>query len=452
MSKPDAQRALSIYRTFVKQTDQVVQFLSVARLHEHSTRLEIPKIKHAPTKLAADLENYVNDKDFEINRRQYIAQAEAKKRSGKSNGDSLPFGDSKPSVSKAATSQSFPDPKPSSSAPVEQKPAGPAPDLIDFFASIEQNQTTMATQPGQQQYQQQPFQMAQPTGFIQQQPYGFQQPQQQQGQPFPPQSTNPFGQPQQQQPSEPQQLQPDFTGAGFGGYGPQPGQQQTFGMQQPGFASIPENGVPQYQQQQQQQMPQQQQFSPTQPDSQQQQSTNPFRQSMMPSPTGTQPAFNNSAPPQMPLNTGVNRSATNPFAKHSTPQMTGMSTSTASGPFTATPSTMSPQSTASPFQSQAPQSQSLQSQPTGTNPFARQAAPSSIPQQNAQPQASLMPNATGSTNPFRQSAFVNQQTGQGWQQSGQGTMGGLERLDTIPVFPRPGQPHQQGQQGQQGWS
>jgi len=47
--------------------------------------------------------------------------------------------------------------------------------------------------------------------------------------------------------------------------------------------------------------------------------------------------------------------------------------------------------------------------------------------------------ATGSTNPFRQSAFVNQQTGQGWQYSQNATMGGMENLDTVPVFPRPGQ-------------
>ena len=72
MSHPDATRALNIYRTFVKQTDMVVQYLSVARMHEHSTRLEIPKIKHAPTSLAASLEEYLNDKDFEVNRRQYL--------------------------------------------------------------------------------------------------------------------------------------------------------------------------------------------------------------------------------------------------------------------------------------------------------------------------------------------------------------------------------------------
>jgi hypothetical protein len=79
MSKPDATRALAIYRTFARQTEAVVQYLSLARAHEHSTRLEIPKIKHAPTSLAASLEEYLNDKDFEINRRQYIAEKEAKK-------------------------------------------------------------------------------------------------------------------------------------------------------------------------------------------------------------------------------------------------------------------------------------------------------------------------------------------------------------------------------------
>jgi hypothetical protein len=34
---------------------------------------------------------------------------------------------------------------------------------------------------------------------------------------------------------------------------------------------------------------------------------------------------------------------------------------------------------------------------------------------------------------------VNQQTGQSWHVGGQqGTMGGLEQLETLPVFPRPG--------------
>jgi hypothetical protein len=86
------------------------------------------------------------------------------------------------------------------------------------------------------------------------------------------QSTNPFGQPQQQtvqaQPPQLQPVQTNHTGAGFGGYGPQPTQQAfvTGGafpqdvQQAFGGSSMPP--VPQQQQQPQQ--------------------TNPFRQSAMP--------------------------------------------------------------------------------------------------------------------------------------------------------------------------
>ncbi|KAF2140983.1 uncharacterized protein K452DRAFT_327263 [Aplosporella prunicola CBS 121167] len=371
MSHTDAERALKIYKTFTRQTEAVVQYLSIARLHEHSTRLEIPKIKHAPTSLANSLEEYLNDKDFEVNRRQYLAQQDAK-RGGKPNGTSKPLGDSKP-----AANEDFPDSKP-------QQAKGPAPDLIDFFESIEQNQEPMAQQaPGypqqQMQFPQQTGMMPQPTGFAPQ-PTGF-----------PPQQdmfggNNPFGQPQ-----PPQPLQQSFTGAGFGGYGPQP--QQQFG-QQPNFQQPQFTGAPAAQQL----LPQ-----PT--------STNPFRASMM---------MTGGSNPGTP-----NRTSTNPFAKHNTAQSTG-------GYSPSLPSINTPDSI-----SQQPQS--LMPQATGsTNPFARPSTAN--PSGPGQP--GLMPNVTGSTNPFRQSAFVNQQTGQGWQAGPQQTMGGLEQLDTIAIFPRPGQPNQ----------
>lgn len=79
MSKTDAQRALAIYKTFTKQTNLVVEFLSTARQYENATRLEIPKLKHAPTSLTASLEEYLNDPDFEVNRRQYLAHTDARK-------------------------------------------------------------------------------------------------------------------------------------------------------------------------------------------------------------------------------------------------------------------------------------------------------------------------------------------------------------------------------------
>ncbi|KAI4620529.1 uncharacterized protein J4E87_007217 [Alternaria ethzedia] len=403
LSKPDATRALAVYRTFVKQTEAVVQYLSLARAHEHSTRLEIPKIKHAPTSLAASLEEYLNDKDFEINRRQYIAEKEAKKNGGKpTNGASKPL-DTKPSTANAPSNNT------SSQQPAAaSKPSSSAP-LIDLFASLEDNQQTMATQPMMQQYPQQTgFQVPQQTGFPQQQQQPFAM---QNGQ-----STNPF---QMQQPQAPQMqappLQSQFTGAGFGGYSPQP-----FGVQNT-MPSIPQNGMPDYSQQQQMQIPTI--AEPLQP---QQTSTNPFRQSMLPS-----------AEPKMltsPTSTGsLNRSSTNPFAK----QSTGFSQS--QSPINSPPYSMSPIQE-SPF---APmQQQPLQPTPTGTNPFARQPSPQSA----ASPQGGLTVNATGSTNPFRQSAFVNQQTGQGWQNTGsQGTMGGmsLDQVPTTSVFPRPGQQQQQ---------
>ena len=95
----------------------------------------------------------------------------------------------------------------------------------------------MATQPMMQQYPQQTgFQVPQQTANM-----GF--PQQQQ--PFPMQngqSTNPFQM--QQQPQAPQmhapQIQQQFTGAGFGGYSPQP-----FGVQNT-MPSIPQGGMPDY--------------------------------------------------------------------------------------------------------------------------------------------------------------------------------------------------------------
>ncbi|KAL1613659.1 hypothetical protein SLS54_010413 [Diplodia seriata] len=392
MSHTDAERALRIYRMFCRQTDAVVQYLSIARLHEHSTRLEIPKVKHAPTSLGNSLEEYLNDKDFEINRRQYLAQQEAK-RNGKPNGSSK-LSDKKDT---ARADTSFPEAK---SAQPESK--GPAPDLIDFFESIEQNQQPMAQQP--QGFQPPQIQFPQQTGMMPQQT-GFD----------PNFQNNPFG----QQP-QPQQLQPNFTGAGFGGYGPQPPQQ--FGQQPPPVPPIPQNGPAPFLQP-----------SFTGPASQglQPQTTNPFRASMLmqSQPTGGNPfsAANN-----------PNRASTNPFAK-SSPQNTGGFS----------PSLPTIQSSQSVDFSQPPQTSHspapLQPAPTGTNPFARPQTAHAGPSQSM-----LMPTATGSTNPFRQSAFVNQQTGQGWQNN-QGTMGGLEQLETVSIFPRPGQPN--GQQPQQtGWS
>lgn len=173
MSRPDAERALDLYRKFAAQTDFVVAYLNVARQYEHHTRVEVPKLKHAPINLGKQLEDYLNDPDFEVNRRQYLAEQEAKKGRKGTNGAKA-IAAKKEAESKATASRAFSDAGPSTSQPAK----GPAPDLIDFFDSIEQNQQPMATQPSQQapnmmpQYTAAPQQYQQ-TGFTQQQT-GFQ--------------------------------------------------------------------------------------------------------------------------------------------------------------------------------------------------------------------------------------------------------------------------------------
>lgn len=468
MSKTDAERTLRVYRTFVRQTDLAVKYFSVARNYEHVTRLEIPKIRHAPTSLAGQLEEYVKDNDFDVMRRQYIAQQQAKKGGKSTNGSSSKAFDEKPGAKKA---EPFPEPKGASAVSTQQK--GPAPDLIDFFASIEQNQTQMNTNPFQQPqftHQQAPVQTGfqqPPAGFNQSQLAGF--PQQQafppqntgmpaQQQPFTPvngQGTNPFQQMQQppqiqqpqldqqqqmqmqqqqfqqqqmqQQAPQPQQLQPNFTGAGFGGYTPQPqAQPQQQNRFTPGLSSIPQSTVAPFQQQAQQP------FAAGSTDSSN--TTNPFRQSMLPGATGASiSSFGSSATP-------LSQQSTNPFAKPSP--------SSNNSPFSAPSSQFSNLSL-----NTQQQPQPLMPAATGTNPFARlTSSPASSLSPFSAQSAGVSTNVTGSTNPFRQSQFVNQQTGQGWQSGPQGTIGGMhpEQLQTTPVFPRPGQPQQQQPQNT-GW-
>ncbi|RYO95180.1 hypothetical protein DL766_004191 [Monosporascus sp. MC13-8B] len=453
MSKPDAERAMDIYRLFTKQTDYVVQYLGVARQWEHHTRVEVPKLKHAPINLGRQLEEYLKDADFEIHRRQYLAELDAKKKGGSSSAGASK-GSSEPSAAASKVNGS------SSSAPAA-KPApaskGPEPDLIDFFESIEQNQTPMAIQvnPQQPQHQlQQPqLQSAPQLGQINtgnpwpsNDSFATQQPTQQfqQGSGFVPQQTgfqgsSPFQQqsiaafgPQQQAPN---QMQPAFTGAGFGGYTPQ----QSFS---PGsLAPIPQDSVASFQTGVQP-TPMQTGLQPGQ------QVTNPFRASMMMAgPTGmnNNAAFATTASPQSQQQTGPTRQSTNPFARSSPQAVT---------PFSNPP----PSSTSSPFQPQQPQQQqqtmagspfqsqqlpppqgTLQPTQTGTNPFAKNFASAQNQQQRPQTSAGITAQPTGSTNPFRQGAFVNHQTGLGWQHGQQPMGGGLDQLETVPVFPRPAQ-------------
>ena len=375
--------------------------MGIAKQYENATRLEIPKLKHAPTSLTESLGEYLSDPDFEINRRQYLAAQEAKR-----TGKPMPSNTSKELPKPNAEASQ--GPLPGQRAPPAQQaaaspPKGPAPDLIDFFESIEQNQQPLGG-PVQQapqfaQAQQFPYQQVDTTGqqVFATQPFSQTFPQTNGA--FP--NSNPYGQLPPQQ-----QSQQSFIGSAFDQFAPQ--QQQAFSSGQTDFSQI--------QQQQQQPFPiSQSDFSQQQNGFVQQQSqasqpflpqtqtgsTNPFRQSMMPvSPV--------SPPVTSPLG-GLSRQSTNPFTR-STPQVQGafQPQHTNSTPFHSPPpnqsadissffsSQVSPQSFSA--SSPAPQQGLVR---TGTNPFARTMSPPST----APAPSPLLVQATGSTNPFRKSTL-----------------------------------------------
>jgi hypothetical protein len=482
MSKPDAERTLTIYRTFVKQTENVVKYLSVARNYEHVTRLEIPTLKHAPTVLTNQLEEYVKDTDFEVMRRQYLAQQLVKKGGKATNGSNKLF-------EATATSTTKPEPFPEPKQAAKPATKGPAPDLIDFFESIEQNQTQMNTNPFQQPQFTQQNVPPQPTGFNPQAAFGAQQtgmlgqqagfapqatgmpnqqmpfgvqatgmPNQQmpfglqttgmpaQQQNFSPVQTQPTGNPfaQAQNPPNIQNLQPNFTGAGFGGYTPQPQNQNRF---TPGLSSIPQNSASSFQ-------PSTQPSFATGSDSSA--STNPFRQSMLPpDATGTTVSSFGSAASTAP--TTLSPQSTNPFAKPQMPttyQNTSTPPTTSNSPFSAPPSNQFSNLSLN------AQQQPLLPAATGTNPFAPRPQTSGSPTPFSPTSGGgggagggITTHVTGSTNPFRQSHFVNQNTGAGWQSGPQGTIGGMhpEQIQTTGVFPRPGGGGVQQQPQPTGW-
>ncbi|RVD86235.1 uncharacterized protein DFL_004522 [Arthrobotrys flagrans] len=448
MSRYDAERALEIYKVFTRQTEDTVEFLQNARRLETATRLQIPNVKHAPTSLTKALEEYLLDPDFDVNRRQYLAAQEAKK-----TGKKIPTTDASASskITPSAASTAAPAPQAPVAAAQQQAAAPPQKqgDLIDFFASIENEQTPMfggtPTNNAQPTFAQ-PAPIAAPQiqapiiptpQFpIQQQP-GFvvpgQVPQVQVPQQFLVQNPVPFS---MQQP-----LQTDFTGAGFGGYTPAP---------QPTISSVPQPVIqtapviaPNLTASVQ--TPQStQNLLPTTTGS-----TNPFRQSMMP--TGSSVSS-----PIASTGTGSSIGAprgTNPFARASTipvaaPQVAPTFSSTSTEYSQNTPQLSQPQI-------QTP----LRSASTGsTNPFSRPKPENTLPSVSEashganggftqasvpsfQPSGGLNVAQPTGTNPFRQSKLPA-------DLASQIPMGGLEHLETIPVFPRSDQQQQNQQQPQ----
>ncbi|KAK6881327.1 ENTH domain-containing protein C19F8.03c [Candida tropicalis] len=257
MSKVDAERSLKIYKKFVDQTKFVIDYLRVAKHLEYATKLHVPTIKHAPTALTSSLEEYLDDPNFEMNRKQYLLE--------KGNKDIKQT--KQPVFNQAEGTEKSPQENNNSnlnrhSSLVVQQTYNP-------WSGMQQAQLQAQQQQAQLQAQQQAQLQAQNTGYSRLQSI-----------------------PQGQQLQSP--MQSTFTGVGFGGYGPQqqqaqlqpqhtnpfiqqaapvlqpPQQQQTTGLQRNNTNPFANVAGQQFTQPMQQQFTQQ-----TQPQLQPQ-STNPF--------------------------------------------------------------------------------------------------------------------------------------------------------------------------------
>ncbi|CAK5275522.1 unnamed protein product, partial [Mycena citricolor] len=177
MSQVDAKDALDIYRHFCKQTEQVVEYLGVARKLQNLLNVPIPNLKHAPVSLAGALQEYLDDPAFEQNRIEYKMNKEAVKRGGRGNAKETTAVPPVPALPASVAA--------SSSSPSNGTANGTTPknELVDFFSSIEETQSTMfnpsTNSPNSAYFQQMatspnPFQRMQalPTGPFAPQPTG----------------------------------------------------------------------------------------------------------------------------------------------------------------------------------------------------------------------------------------------------------------------------------------
>ncbi|KAF7309195.1 ENTH domain-containing protein [Mycena kentingensis (nom. inval.)] len=244
MSHIDAKEALEIYRHFCAQTEHVVEYLGVARKLQNLLNVPVPNLKHAPVSLANALQEYLDDPAFEQNRIEYKLNKEALKGGRKAKSDTPPV-PALPASASASTSTTKPAPSATTTANGDANGKS-KPDVLDFFAGIEETQPTMfnpATNSPNTAYFQQmaanpnPFQrmQGQPTGmpaFNAQMTGAFGgQPMQPMGGGLQPQATgfNPFSGARPMSSFGP--LAAQATGAGMGAFGAQPQVTGAFGAQ-----------------------------------------------------------------------------------------------------------------------------------------------------------------------------------------------------------------------------
>ncbi|KAF9127511.1 hypothetical protein BGW39_005812 [Mortierella sp. 14UC] len=151
MSKEQARLGLQIYKTFAEQTTKSMDYFSVAKRMEGVIHITIPQLKHAPLSLVRTLEDYLNSPDFEEGQQ---AAATKQKETATSKSASKPAATKLSSPSNNNSNGNAKSGKddndtwaPKKTTTDESKRLSTKKDMIDFFSSIDNEETTIQQNP-----------------------------------------------------------------------------------------------------------------------------------------------------------------------------------------------------------------------------------------------------------------------------------------------------------------
>ncbi|KAG0257985.1 hypothetical protein BG011_003602, partial [Mortierella polycephala] len=146
MTKDQARLGLQIYKTFAEQTTKSMEYFSVAKRMEGVIHITIPQLKHAPLSLVRTLEEYLNSPDFEEGQQQ--VGSKSKDLSSSKSTATKPAA-SKPSATPISNKSPANDDDTWSPKKTvdESKRLSTKKDMIDFFSSIDNEETTIQQNP-----------------------------------------------------------------------------------------------------------------------------------------------------------------------------------------------------------------------------------------------------------------------------------------------------------------
>ncbi|KAG9063130.1 hypothetical protein KI688_004730 [Linnemannia hyalina] len=155
MTKDQARLGLQIYKTFAEQTTKSMEYFSIAKRMESVIHITIPQLKHAPLSLVRTLEDYLNSPDFEEGQQAAVKQKEvtatsaakpASKPAAAKSSSSTPSNTNGKSNSNIAKddNDTWANKK---TADESSKRQSTKKDMIDFFSSIDNEETTIQQNP-----------------------------------------------------------------------------------------------------------------------------------------------------------------------------------------------------------------------------------------------------------------------------------------------------------------